>query len=427
MNPSHPLDAASSSARVRWFFRSLIEKRIAQAESSPPRGIIDNFRLAWWRFLLGAVETLIGAVLAPGIAVVLWSYCTASTADGSVLSRIIASMLKIYGACSCIVLLFWTWHTAIRSRDRESLSKLLVDLGNLLSGSRMTERAHAYRYLLAQYREGRYSKFENPLNTIAATHKCELKPTSFIQEYYSERRKTAADWLCVISARKDTDFLQKKNFGRWLSYFIGFDHHKQPTDRIIRVFSTPVTFPEDSVGPAWDRSTYGLTEEERFMLLAYLFVNRAAGVETKLHCFDPVRDTDTPFFQEADYVLVFDPASESEQCCDLLFIAEPGDAQTCRQLNGKSVWTEAFRFEFYNRLTYGHRRTRKCDLIEDVTTANAAEVARTLHLSNLSRRWHEVSSSLKEYNPNFSRNDLRSLARRWNQWFPERPKKYSGF
>lgn len=186
----------------------------------------------------------------------------------------------------------------------------------------------------------------------------------------------------------------------------------------MRVFSTPVTFPEESAGPVWDETKFALDENERFMLLAYLFMNRAVGVETKLHCFDPERDTETPFFQEADYVLVFDPASDSEQSCETLFIAVPGAAQKCLRLNGRSIWTETFRFEFYNRLTCGYKHTRDCDSIDDVTTANALKVADRMQLANLNCRWPEVSAPLKKYNPNFSPSELERLATRWNQWFP---------
>jgi len=409
----HPLEPAGRAAAVRWGFRSFLEKRIAQAEAKPLKhgipGALGALRLAGLRFFLGLVETLIFAVLSPAVGYVLWSYFSASSD---------ALWLKLYSLAGCLSLLAWTWTASVRSRDRDSLGKILIDFGKLLKGERITESTQAYQYLLAQYRQGRCSESDNPLKTIAATHKCESKPTSSIQEYYSDRRKTAADWLCVISAKKGTTFLQSKNFGKWLAYFHGFDHSKQPTDRIVRLFSTPVAFPEESIGPAWGEANYALDEDERFMLLAYLFMNRAVGVETKLHCFDPTRDTNTPFFQEADYVLVFDPASDNDENCETLFIAAPGAAQTCWRLKGRSIWTETFRFEFYNRLTYGHKHTRECDSIDDVASASASEVAGRLQLANLNSRWPEVSDSLKKYNPNFASNELDKLAARWNKWFP---------
>lgn len=303
---------------------------------------------------------------------------------------------------------------SVRCQDRDALRRTMLDLGKLLGGKNTINKdAASYKYLVECYQTGQAAT-SKPTNTIQAAAECKNESTSRIQEHYRSHY-TASDWLCVIFAKPDAELMRDDQFGAWLEYFHGFDRRMKPADRIIRVFSTPVAFPVSPKGPCW--SIGYLNEEQRFRLLVYLFINWAVGVETKLHCFDPTQDENSDFFHEADYVLVHDPTQEKDHNGETLFIAIPGNERKCLRLSGRTIWSDVFEFEFYNRLTKGHG-TRECDCIKDATTDNALELSLVLGLSRLKGKWIEVSKAILTHNSSFSGLELSRLQRRWEEWFP---------
>lgn len=404
--PTDPVAVFSKS--VRALLATPIE--VAKRKSRKPgfSGVSWLAIESFLRFLLNTTDFFTAILLSAGI-VPVWRLYFEKSEDPTI--------WKIFVTAFCCAGIVWTWRIAVRSNDLDAVRAMILDFGKFLSGSRISKDAPTYKYLVGEYMSGYCTSRNNPIRTIRAACVCEEQDTFSVQNYYENHGRTATDWLCVMRAKRATAFLEASQFGAWLVYFHGFNRATQPTDRISRIFSTPVPFPGTPAGPKWCDSD-GLLVDERFRLLAYLFINRSVGVDTKLHCFDPSQDGNLDFFHEADYILVHDPLCENFGACETLFIAIPGNERKCLRLNGRTIWSEAFRFEFYNRITQAHG-SRQCDCIEDATTEKASRLAAMLGLScNLRERWPEVKGAISAHSTNFPTSELHRLERRWGEWFP---------
>jgi hypothetical protein len=408
-SPLAPLDPGSAASQ---FFHAALKTpiQLAHSKSRQPglKGIFWCALGSALRFILKAGQLFTTLFLSVGIIPVWRVYL--EKGPGTASAKAIQTII-------CAISICWTYCISVRSKDSKAMLAMMLDFGKLLNGDRINRDAPTYRYLVEQYQSGHCTPLSNAILTIRAACRCEEQNTFTIQDYYQKHGKTATDWLCVIHAKQGASLLGPTHFGAWLVYFYGFNRAIQPTDRISRVFSVPTSFPETPSGPSWGDKNY-LGDGERFRLLAHLFINRSAGVDTKLHCFDPSKDGNSDFFHEADYILISDPVCENSHSCETLFVAIPGNESKCLRLLGKTIWSEAFRFEFYNRITQAHG-SRQCDCIEDATTEKAGKIAHLLGLSpsTLKDRWPEVKNAIESHLFDFPSNDLKRLERRWAEWF----------
>lgn len=407
-NDLEALDSSQAAPRVAsWALRPLIRVGRRLSNRRGFVGILGTAILTNARFALGAFETIIAVCLSVGMTPVFWHF----------LSTEHEFYLKLLGAASYAGSIAWTWKVSVASRDREALLQIMLSFGRLLKGDGIDKQAAIYQYLVERYKWCDCTGAFNPIETIKVTSEnCKKQDTLEVEKYYGNHGKTAADWLCVIFSDRNTAFFDPERFGTWLCYFHGFNRRKQPTDRITRIFSTPVKFRNGH--PAWDDDSVApLSHEDRFALLAYLFINRSVGVDTKLHCFDPTEAGNSDFFHCGDYVLVYDPAAPDHRRGETLFVAIPGNETECLRLEGRTVWTETFRFEFYNRLTEGHG-PRKQDRIVDAATDQAVPLAALLGQLDVNSRWGTIEEAIREFPDEFSGEEIGRLRNRWSEWFP---------
>lgn len=189
--------------------------------------------------------------------------------------------------------------------------------------------------------------------------------------------------------------MREDEFESQLRYYIKFDRQRNPRDRITRVFSVPVKLKEGV--PVWlsdnQKSWGGAPDElQRMRLALFLWINKAFGVDTKLHLFDPNPDYDLDldtksagdlhFFQCADYVLCLEPSNDEPKEKNVLFIAKPEKETECIKIIGNAGICNLFQYEFYARLTHGHNSERTDDRIFEVFRSDWPKILLILGLES---------------------------------------------
>jgi hypothetical protein len=163
-------------------------------------------------------------------------------------------------------------------------------------------------------------------------------------------------------------------------------------------------------------------------LFLFLWLNRAYGVDTKLHLFDPTQTVLKPptFFEAADYVVCQEPTRPVTEERDTLFVAIPGDEEQCLQITNRPHLCTLFRFEFFSRLSGGHDIDNKSHMMFDVVRFKIKAIREILCLSSIptERLWAVLEEAMNAQVAESATRDLWSesctkrLEARWREWFP---------
>lgn len=271
---------------------------------------------------------------------------------------------------------------------------------------------------------GNEFKLPNNTDTIKllkplAAH-ADVKDLDIIGQHYKGSPDTARDYLCVIFAHHESQFLREDRFLQHIRYFASFHRDLHPRNRLTRVFSVPAQFGE--VSPIWTDQT-AFTRVMRAQLFALLWLNDAVGADTKLHIYNPAQQNDRLFFRTADYVICHNPASDrTHDERSVVFVLIPNAEHSCIKLRGAPLLYEAFHREFYTRLSVMESSRDPSDDISEVCWRRYHNVRRLLDLDvedcrRAMLRLFIHARTLCDGNvPGWSESFYRDLANRWKWW-----------